>query len=55
MTGRAARLLQVTAVFVVIRLKDGEGLNQGNGRKGVGVNKNAEVLRPDQKWWVGIS
>lgn len=46
-------MLQVTdCVFVVIRLKDGEGLNQSNGTKGGVVNRNAEDLVPDQIWQV---
>lgn len=46
-------MLQVTdCIFVVIRLKDGKGLNQSNGRKGDGVNRNAEDLMPDKIWQV---
>lgn len=35
-------------IFVVIRLKDDAALNQSNGRKGGGVDGNAEDLMPTQ-------
>lgn len=41
--------LQATVVLVVIKFKDGEGLNQSNGKKRGRVNGNAEDLRPDQE------
>ena len=46
----AAWLSQATVVFVVIKLKDGEGLNQS--REVGGVNGNAEDLRPERQWLV---